>query len=105
MPPPSPAAAALAPTSKKIDWYTERCGGQGADNATTCAEALRFATVTHAELVDGVIDSLITPRDAAERERDDGRRPVVHVRVRAAQPLHPAVQRHQLPLRGAEERA
>ena len=49
------AAAALAPISKKIDWYTERCGGQGADNATTCAEALRFATVTHAELVDGVM--------------------------------------------------
>ena len=49
------AAAALAPVSKKIDWYTERCGGQGADNATTCAEALRFATVTHPELVDGIM--------------------------------------------------
>ena len=37
------AAAALAPTSKKIDWYTERCGGQGYLLVNRVGEALAFA--------------------------------------------------------------
>ena len=40
---------------KRLEWYTERCGGQGNDNQSTCADALRFATVSHGELVDGVM--------------------------------------------------
>lgn len=44
-----------APSPKRIEWYTERCGGFGNDNHRTCADALRFATLSHPELVDGLM--------------------------------------------------
>lgn len=40
---------------KRIEWYTERCGGEGSDNQTTCADSLHFATESHPELVDGLM--------------------------------------------------
>ena len=38
--------------AKHIDWYTEDCAW---GNEAACSAALKFATVTHPELVDGIM--------------------------------------------------
>ena len=41
---------------KRIEWYTERCGSVDLQqNASLCADAIKFATVTHPDLVDGLM--------------------------------------------------
>jgi hypothetical protein len=43
-------------TNKRIDWYTERCGPEALGEAAAgCAAAVKFATVTHSWLVDGIM--------------------------------------------------
>ena len=50
------ATAAAPGAAKEIHWYTERCGPVDRPaNATLCAEAVEFATVTNPALVDGIM--------------------------------------------------
>jgi hypothetical protein len=42
-------------SKKHIDWYTERCGDVADFTQATCDDAVKFATVTHSSLVDGIM--------------------------------------------------
>ena len=45
-----------AVSKKKIDWFTERCGGgDSTDTQAACDDAVKFATVTHPSLISGIM--------------------------------------------------